>query len=155
MAGRVDGEFRESADEGRDGSGDLITSMQQSTKVVIGEILCQILQIPHYPGVPLISLSMSQYFDAKAVEWDADERRRQLSSAIGSSILAHIPLDDRMDVRDFGAETGLISTYVAPRVNKIVAVYTSKAMLATRAAKQDHTIARRPAWWVRCVLSGI
>ena len=80
---------------------------------------------------------MSQYFDEKAVEWDADERRRQLSSAIGSSILVHVPLDDRMDVLDFGAGTGLISVYVAPRVNKIVAVDTSEAMLAALAAKQE------------------
>jgi SAM-dependent methyltransferase len=80
---------------------------------------------------------MSQYFDEKALEWDADERRRQLSSAIGSSILARIPLDDRMDVLDFGAGTGLISAHVAPRVNKIVAVDTSESMLAALAAKQE------------------
>jgi SAM-dependent methyltransferase len=79
---------------------------------------------------------MSQYFDEKAVEWDANDRRRQLSSAIGTSILAHIPLNDRMDVLDFGAGTGLISAYVAPQVNKIVAVDTSKAMLAELATKQ-------------------
>jgi SAM-dependent methyltransferase len=80
---------------------------------------------------------MSQYFDEKAVEWDADESRNQLSAAIGSSILEHIPLDDRMDVLDFGAGTGLISAYVAPQVNKIVAVDTSAAMLAELAAKQE------------------
>jgi SAM-dependent methyltransferase len=80
---------------------------------------------------------MSQYFDEKAVEWDANDMRRQLSSAIGSSILERIPLDDRMDVLDFGAGTGLISSYVAPRVNKIVAVDTSEAMLAELTAKQE------------------
>ncbi len=53
------------------------------------------------------------------------------------SILVHVPLDDRMDVLDFGAGTGLISAYVAPRVNKIVAVDTSEAMLAALAAKQE------------------
>jgi 2-polyprenyl-3-methyl-5-hydroxy-6-metoxy-1,4-benzoquinol methylase len=80
---------------------------------------------------------MSQYFDEKAVEWDANDRRRQLSSAIGSSILAHIPLDDRMDVLDFGAGTGLISAFVAPRVNKVIAVDTSEAMLAELTAKPE------------------
>jgi SAM-dependent methyltransferase len=80
---------------------------------------------------------MSQYFDEKAVEWDADDRRIQLSSAIGSSILEHIPLDDRMDVLDFGTGTGLISAFVAPQVNRIVAVDTSEAMLAELAAKQE------------------
>jgi putative AdoMet-dependent methyltransferase len=80
---------------------------------------------------------MSQYFDEKAADWDADDRRRQLSSAIGSSILAQVPLHDRMEVLDFGAGTGLISAYVAPRVHKIVAVDTSEAMLAALAAKPE------------------
>jgi putative AdoMet-dependent methyltransferase len=80
---------------------------------------------------------MSQYFNEKAGVWDADDRRKQLSSVIGSSILAHIPLDDRMDVLDFGAGTGLISAHVAPHVHKIVAVDTSEAMLAKLAAKPE------------------
>ncbi|MGD8617529.1 MAG: class I SAM-dependent methyltransferase [Gammaproteobacteria bacterium] len=80
---------------------------------------------------------MSQYFDQKAADWDADERRKQLSSAIGSSILANVSLHDRMEVLDFGAGTGLISAHVAPRVRKIVAVDTSQAMLATLAAKPE------------------
>ena len=80
---------------------------------------------------------MSEYFDEKAAGWDADDRRRQLSSAIGSSILAHVPLHDRMDVLDFGAGTGLISAHVAPRVHKIVAVDTSAAMLAELTAKPE------------------
>jgi len=80
---------------------------------------------------------MSKYFDEKAVEWDADDRRRRLSSAIGSSILKHIPLDEQMVVLDFGAGTGLISAYIAPRVKKIVATDTSEAMLARLTAKQE------------------
>ena len=80
---------------------------------------------------------MSQYFDEKAADWDADDRRKQLSSAIGSSILAHIPLHGQMEVLDFGAGTGLISAYLAPRVHRIVAVDTSEVMLAALAAKQE------------------
>jgi SAM-dependent methyltransferase len=92
----------------------------------------------HHLGVSdSVSLPMSQYFDEKAADWDADERRKRLSSAIGSSILAHIPLHDRMEVLDFGAGTGLISAYVAPRVHKIIAVDTSEAMLAALAAKPE------------------
>jgi putative AdoMet-dependent methyltransferase len=90
-----------------------------------------------YPGMALIPLSMSQYFNEKAGVWDADDRRKQLSSAIGSSILAHIPLHGRMEVLDFGAGTGLVSAYVAPHVHKIVAVDTSEAMLAALAAKPE------------------
>ena len=80
---------------------------------------------------------MSQYFNEKAGVWDADERRKRLSSAIGSSILAHIPLHERMEVLDFGAGTGMITAYIAPLVHKIVAVDTSEAMLATLAAKPE------------------
>ena len=80
---------------------------------------------------------MSQYFNERAGDWDADDRRNQLSSAIGSSILAHIPLHGRMEVLDFGAGTGLISAHVAPRVHKIVAVDTSDAMLAALAGKPE------------------
>ena len=80
---------------------------------------------------------MSQYFDEQAVDWDADDRRTQLASAIGSSIVTHVPLDGRMDVLDFGAGTGLISAHIAPRVNRIVAVDTSEAMLAALAAKPE------------------
>jgi hypothetical protein len=49
MAGRVESKFWESADQGRDGSGDPITSMQQSTKVAIGKILCQMIVDPSVP----------------------------------------------------------------------------------------------------------
>jgi len=80
---------------------------------------------------------MSQYFDTKAAEWDADERRRQLSTGIGSTLLAHVALHDSMDVLDFGAGTGLISAYVAPHVRRVVAVDTSQAMLARLAAKPE------------------
>jgi SAM-dependent methyltransferase len=92
---------------------------------------------PLPPGVTLIPLSMSQYFDEKAGAWDADDRRKQLSSAVGLSMLAHVPLHERMEVLDFGAGTGLISAYVAPRVHKVVAVDTSEAMLAALAAKPE------------------
>jgi putative AdoMet-dependent methyltransferase len=80
---------------------------------------------------------MTQYFDEKAAEWDADERRKQLAAAIGSSILAHVALHERMEVLDFGAGTGLISASIAPRVQRIVAVDTSEAMLAALTAKPE------------------
>jgi len=72
---------------------------------------------------------MSDHFDEKAKTWDADEMVTKLSSAIGSSILKNIPLEQDMQVMDFGAGTGLISSHVAPRVGRIVAVDISEAML--------------------------
>lgn len=72
---------------------------------------------------------MSDHFNEKSKTWDANEMVKQLSSAVGSSILEHISLNPQMNVMDFGAGTGLISSHVAPLVNIIVAVDISEAML--------------------------
>lgn len=78
---------------------------------------------------------MSDHFNEKAKDWDANEMVTQLSSAIGPLILNQIPLDDRMQVMDFGAGTGLISSHIAPFVHKITAVDISAAMLEKLIAK--------------------
>lgn len=78
---------------------------------------------------------MADLFNQKADEWDGNELVRALSSAIGASILTHVPLHDGMEVMDFGAGTGLISAHVAPRVRKIIAVDISEAMLGKLVAK--------------------
>ena len=52
-------------------------------------------------------------------------------------MLAHVALDERMEVLDFGAGTGLVSAHIAPRVHRIVAADTSEAMLAALAAKPE------------------
>lgn len=80
---------------------------------------------------------MSDYFNEKAKEWDADDMVKQLSSAIGASILDNLPLHDQMEVMDFGAGTGLISSQVAPLVKKIVALDTSEGMLDKLVAKAE------------------
>ncbi len=80
---------------------------------------------------------MADLFSEKAQTWDADDRIRQLSSAIGTSILQQVRLDAQMTVMDFGAGTGLISAHVAPLVKKIVAVDVSKAMLDKLATKPE------------------
>ena len=80
---------------------------------------------------------MTDLFNEKAKDWDADEMKKMLSSAIGSSILEHIPLHDQMRVMDFGAGTGLISSQVAPLVKKIVAVDISEAMLNNLVSKPE------------------
>ena len=69
------------------------------------------------------------YLIKKAKDWDANEMRTILSSAIGSAILEHVSLHDQMRVMDFGAGTGLITSQVAPLVKKIVAVDISETML--------------------------
>ena len=80
---------------------------------------------------------MSDLFKEKASDWDANQMRLQLSSAIGASILEHINLDNRMDVMDFGAGTGLLTSHIAPRVRNIAAVDTSASMLDKLAAKPE------------------
>ena len=80
---------------------------------------------------------MADLFTEKAQDWDANQMVLQLSSAIGSSILKHVPLHSQMQVLDFGAGTGLICSQIAPRVNKVVAVDISAAMLDKLISKQE------------------
>jgi putative AdoMet-dependent methyltransferase len=80
---------------------------------------------------------MSDLFKEKAGDWDANQMRIELSSAIGASILAHVPLDTRMEVMDFGAGTGLLTAHIAPRVKNIAAVDTSASMLDKLLAKPE------------------
>lgn len=80
---------------------------------------------------------MADLFETKAQDWDASDRRNQLASAIGSSVLENVQLHEQMSVMDFGAGTGLISTQIVPRVRRLVAVDTSPAMLDQLAAKSE------------------
>jgi len=78
---------------------------------------------------------MSDLFNEKSHEWDKNEIVQMISSAVGNSILQQVPLHAQMRVMDFGAGTGLISSHVAPKVDKIVAVDVSQAMLEKLQAK--------------------
>ena len=80
---------------------------------------------------------MSDLFNEKAKDWDVNEMVLQLSKATSSAILENIELNDQMQVMDFGAGTGLITSHILPKVKNIVAVDVSKAMLEALAAKED------------------
>ena len=80
---------------------------------------------------------MTDLFNEKAQDWDADDMKQRLSAAIGASIIKHVPLKQDMYVMDFGAGTGLVSSHVAPLVNKIVAVDISQSMLDRLVAKPE------------------
>lgn len=80
---------------------------------------------------------MSDLFKQKAGDWDANQMRQQLSSAIGASILEHVTLGSNMEVMDFGAGTGLLTSHVAPHVKKIAAVDTSMSMLNKLSEKSE------------------
>ena len=80
---------------------------------------------------------MADLFQEKAKDWDANDRRTRLASAIGASILERVGLHERMTVLDFGAGTGLIAGQIAPLVDRIVAADTSQAMLDKLASKPE------------------
>lgn len=80
---------------------------------------------------------MTDLFKDKAKDWDADNMKSRLSSAISSAILERVQLHERMTVLDFGAGTGLISARIAPLVNRIVAADTSQAMLEKLESKPE------------------
>ncbi len=80
---------------------------------------------------------MSDLFNEKAKDWDVNEIVLQLSSATSSAILEHIEFNKQMQIMDFGAGTGLITSQVAPHVASIAAVDVSQAMLDKLAEKTE------------------
>lgn len=80
---------------------------------------------------------MTDMFKEKAKDWDRNEMVRQLSSAIGGCILDNVELHAQMQVMEFGAGTGLITSQVAPYVQKITAVDVSQSMLEQLLTKQE------------------
>lgn len=79
---------------------------------------------------------MTDLFQEKAQEWDTNDMIKLLSAAVGSCILEHVELNEHMQVMDFGAGTGLITSQVAPHVSRITAVDVSQSMLEKLVAKQ-------------------
>ena len=80
---------------------------------------------------------MADLFEEKSKTWDSNDRRKLLSAGIGASILKNVILDPEMEVLDFGAGTGLISSQIAPFVKKITAVDVSESMLERLLSKPD------------------
>lgn len=72
---------------------------------------------------------MSDLFTEKAKDWDVNEMVVELSNATSAAILENIEFNDQMQVMDFGAGTGLISSKILPHVASITAVDISQAML--------------------------
>lgn len=80
---------------------------------------------------------MTDLFKERAASYDSQDMAKELSSAIGTSLLAEIDFHDQMHVMDFGAGTGLICSQVAPIVQEITAVDISEAMLEKLMTKPD------------------
>jgi putative AdoMet-dependent methyltransferase len=80
---------------------------------------------------------MSDLFEEKAQDWDANDMIRALSSGVGTAILERIALNEQMSAMDFGAGTGLITAHIAPLVSQVTAVDVSESMLEKLAAKPE------------------
>lgn len=74
-------------------------------------------------------MNTKDHFAHKSKSWDMSSKRVKNAKAIASSILNNINLNREMEVMDFGAGTGLLSYFVAPKVGTIVAVDSSPSML--------------------------
>jgi len=68
-------------------------------------------------------------FAHKSKTWDTESGSAQTAKAIAELIIKNIKIDSTMEVMDFGAGTGLLGYFVAPHVEKLVAVDNSPAML--------------------------
>ena len=80
---------------------------------------------------------MTDLFKERAEGYDSKDLAKELSSAIGATLLSKIPFHEQMHVMDFGAGTGLLCSQVAPVVQKITAVDISESMLEELMAKPD------------------
>jgi len=68
-------------------------------------------------------------FAHKSKSWDMNSKRVQNAKKIADHIVQNIELKSTMKVMDFGAGTGLLSYFVAPHIQTIVAVDNSPSML--------------------------
>ena len=68
-------------------------------------------------------------FENKSKTWDTQSGSAKTAKGIADLIVKNIKLNNTMDILDFGAGTGLLSYFVSPYINKIVAVDNSPAML--------------------------
>jgi len=80
---------------------------------------------------------MTDLFTEKAKDWDVNEMVLQLSEATSSAILANIEFNNQMQVMDFGAGTGLITSQIFPHIKKITAVDVSQSMLEQLMSKPE------------------
>lgn len=77
------------------------------------------------------------HFENKSKTWDMNSKRVKNAGAIADAIIANIELKKDMKIADFGAGTGLLSYFVAPCVDTIVAIDNSPSMLEMFRIKCD------------------
>jgi len=77
------------------------------------------------------------HFAHKSKSWDINSKRVKNAKSISDCILKNINLTKDITIMDFGAGTGLLSYFVAPHVDTIVAVDNSPSMLEVLGEKID------------------
>ena len=80
---------------------------------------------------------MSDLFHKKAADWDGQTIPQQLSQTIGPEMIKRLNLSPDMEVMDFGAGTGLLTSHILPLVKNVTAVDISESMLNQLAAKPE------------------
>ena len=76
-------------------------------------------------------------FAHKSKSWDMKSRRVQNAKGIAEHIIKNVKLKPHMKIMDFGTGTGLLSYFIAPYVDTIVAVDNSPSMLEVFKEKAD------------------
>jgi len=69
------------------------------------------------------------HFKDKSKSWDMNSKRVQNAKSIAHLIIDNIELSSKMRVMDFGAGTGLLSYFISPYIDTIIAVDNSPSML--------------------------
>jgi len=68
-------------------------------------------------------------FDLVARSWDDNPARVELARVVGAAMAEALGLDGTRTVLDYGAGTGLVSLWLAPRAARVLAADASEAML--------------------------
>ena len=69
------------------------------------------------------------HFKHKSKSWDMNSRRVNNAKSVANMIIKNVKLDSGSTIMDFGAGTGLLSYFIAPYVDTIIAVDSSPSML--------------------------
>jgi ubiquinone/menaquinone biosynthesis C-methylase UbiE len=72
----------------------------------------------------------SDKFNREAAQWDENKGRRALAHAVAEAIIAAAKPHKGMRALEFGCGTGLITMEIAPHAGAVLAIDTSRAMLA-------------------------